>query len=137
MRSASKTYKLRLLALCLALATATVVASAQQSPATIKSSGGAAAHNWTTEQILTCTVADCWQLAGKNESTFFDIIQQLAAISAQERGITLPDSAAAGQRVGAYIKAKAKADHEALLYGIVDASVRHVGAKATATAAAK
>jgi hypothetical protein len=136
MRSASKTYKLRLLALCLALAIATVAASAQQSPATINSSG-AAAHNWTTEQILTCTVADCWQLAGKNESTFFDIVQQLAAISAQERGITLPDSAAAGQRVGAYIKAKAKADHEALLYGIVDASVRHVGAKATATAAAK
>jgi hypothetical protein len=123
--------KIRLLALCLTLATATLAATAQ-STATISRSGGdsTAAHNWTTEQILTCTVSDCWQLAGKNEATFFDIIQQLAAISAQDRGLTLPDSAAAGERVGAYIKAKAKADHGQLLYAIVDASVRRVGTKA-------
>jgi hypothetical protein len=128
------------IALSLTLAASTLAATAQQpSAATITPSADSTApHNWTTEQILTCTVADCWQLAGKNESAFFDIVQQLAAISAQQRGITLPDSAAAGQRVGAYIKAKAKADHEALLYGIVDASVRHVGDKAAAaTAAAK
>jgi hypothetical protein len=128
MHSASK---IRLLALCLTLATATIAATAQQSPATITPSGDStAAHNWNTEQILTCTVSDCWQLAGKNETTFFDIIQQLAAISAQSRGLTLPDSAAAGERVGAYIKAKAKADHGQLLYAIVDASVRKVGTKA-------
>jgi hypothetical protein len=130
MHSASK---IRLLALCLTLATATLAATAQQSPATITPSGDStAAHNWSTEQILTCTVSDCWQLAGKNEATFFDIVQQLAAISAQSRGLTLPDSAAAGERVGAYIKAKAKADHGQLLYAIVDASVRRVGTKAPA-----
>jgi hypothetical protein len=130
MHSASK---IRLLALCLTLATATIAATAQQSPATITPSGDStAAHNWNTEQILTCTVSDCWQLAGKNETTFFDIIQQLAAISAQSRGLTLPDSAAAGERVGAYIKAKAKADHGQLLYAIVDASVRKVGTTAPA-----
>jgi hypothetical protein len=136
MRLASKPSKFRLLCLTLTLATATIAATAQ-SPATINSSGSSAAHNWTTEQILTCTVADCWQLAGKNESTFFDIIQQLAAISAQQRNVTLPDDAAAGQRVGNYIKMKAKADHQALLYAIVDASVRHVGDKAAASTAAK
>jgi hypothetical protein len=129
MRSTGKTSKLRLL--CLTLATATIAATAQ-SPATINGSGSSAPHNWTTEQILTCTVSDCWQLAGKNESTFFDIVQQLAAISAQQRNVTLPDDAAAGQRVGNYIKMKAKADHDALLYAIVDASVRHVGDKAAA-----
>ena len=130
MHSASK---IRLLALCLTLATATLAATAQQSPATITPSGDStAAHNWSTEQILTCTVSDCWQLAGKNETTFFDIVQQLAAISAQSRGLTLPDSAEAGQRVGAYIKAKAKADHGQLLYAIVDASVRRVGTKTPA-----
>lgn len=128
MHSASK---IRLLALCLTLATAPLAATAQQSPATITpSADSTAAHNWTTEQILTCTVSDCWQLAGKKEATFFDIIQQLAAISARDRGLTLPDSAAAGERVGAYIKAKAKADHGQLLYAIVDASVRRVGTKA-------
>lgn len=98
------------IALGLTLAAATLTASGQQpkSPVTITPSADSTApHNWTTEQILTCTVSDCWQLAGRNETTFFDIIQQLAEISAQTRGLTLPDNAAAGQRTGEYIKAKA------------------------------
>ena len=122
------------LALGLTLAASTLaLAASAQSPATIApSADSTAAHNWTNEQILTCTVSQCWQLAGKNESTFFDIVQQLAAISAQNRKITLPDDAAAGQRVGNYIKTKAKADHDALLFSIVDASVRYVGNKQAA-----
>ena len=124
--------------LCLTLAATTLTVAAQQqpkSPATIITPAADANehHNWTTEQILTCTVADCWQLAGKNEETFFDIVQQLAAISAQTRGLTLPDDAAAGQRAGEYIKAKARADHGQLLYAIVDASIRKVGTPAAAT----
>ena len=125
--------------LCLTLAAATLSVAAQQqppkSPATIITPAGDAnePHNWTTEQILTCTVSDCWQLAGKNEETFFDIVQQLAAISAHTRGLTLPDNAAAGQRAGEYIKAKAKADHGQLLYAIVDASIRKIGTPAPAT----
>ena len=124
--------------LCLTLAAATLTATAQQqpkSPATIITPAADAnePHNWTTEQILTCTVSDCWQLAGKNEETFFDIVQQLAAISAHTRGLALPDNAAAGQRAGEYIKAKAKADHGQLLYAIVDASVRKIGTPAPAT----
>jgi hypothetical protein len=123
------------IALSLTLAAATIAASAQQpSAATITPSADSTApHNWTTEQILTCTVSDCWQLASKNESTFFDIVQQLAGISAQTRGLTLPDNAEAGKRAGEYIKAKAKADHGQLLYAIVDASVRKVGTKPTGT----
>lgn len=122
------------LALCFALTTVGLGASAQQpSAATITpSADSTAAHNWTKEQILTCTVSDCWQLAGKNEAMFFDIVQQLAEISAQTRGVTLPESAEAGRRAGAYIKAKAKADHGQLLYAIVDASVRRVGTKPAA-----
>jgi hypothetical protein len=123
------------IALSFTLVAATIAGSAQQpSPATIAPSADSTApHNWTTEQILTCTVSDCWQLAGKNESTFFDIIQQLAGISAQTRGLTLPDNAEAGRRAGEYIKAKAKTDHGQLLYAIVDASVRKVGTKPAAT----
>ena len=123
----------------IALAVASVMAIAQQpkSPVTTAPSADSAApHNWTTEQILTCTVSDCWQLAGKNEATFFDIVQQLTAISAQARGITLPEDAAAGKRAGEYIKAKAKADHGALLYAIVDGSVRWVGKKQAAASTA-
>src|ERR1700731_2347316 len=125
------------LAVCITLAAATLTATAQQqpkSPVTITPSADSAApHNWTTQQILTCTVSDCWQLAGRNETTFFDIIQQLAEISAQTRGLTLPDDAAAGQRAGEYIKAKARSDHGQLLYAIVDASIRKIGTPAPAT----
>jgi hypothetical protein len=116
--------------LSLTLATATLAANSQQpkSPVTITPSANSTTpHSWTTEQILTCTVSDCWQLAGKNEATFFDIIQQLAGISAQTRGLNLPDDAAAGKRTGEYIKAKARTDHGQLLYAIVDASIRRVG----------
>ena len=125
--------------LCLTLAAATLTATAQQqqpkSPVTIITPSGDAnePHNWTTEQILTCTVSDCWQLSGKNEETFFDIVQQLAEISAHTRGLTLPDDAAAGKRAGEFIKAKAHADHGQLLYAIVDASIRKIGTPATAT----
>jgi hypothetical protein len=124
------------IALSLTLAVATIAASAQQpkSPVTITPSADSTAqHNWTTEQILTCTVSDCWQLSGKNEATFFDIIQQLAEISAQTRGLTLPDDAAAGKRTGEYIRAKARTDHGQLLYAIVDASIRKVGTRPAAT----
>jgi hypothetical protein len=123
------------IALGITLAAATLVGNAQQpkSPVTTTPSADSTApHNWTTEQILTCTVSDCWQLAGKNEATFFDIVQQLTQISAQTRGITLPDTADAGKRAGEYIKAKAKADHGQLLYAIVDGSVRWIGKKQTA-----
>jgi hypothetical protein len=123
------------IALCLTLGVATLAATAQQqptSPVTITPSADSAApHNWTTEQILTCTVSDCWQLAGTNEATFFEIIQQLAEISAQTRGLTLPDNAEAGKRTGEYIKAKARTDHGQLLYAIVDASIRKVGKPTT------
>ena len=130
------------IALCLTLAAATLSLTAQQqpqpqskSPATIIPPAADAnePHNWTTEQILTCTVSDCWQLSGKNEETFFDIVQQLAAISAHTRGLALPDNATAGQRAGEYIKAKAKADHGQLLYAIVDASIRKIGTPPAAT----
>ena len=127
------------IALCLTLAAATLTATAQQqpkSPATIIAPPGDSnePHNWTTEQILTCTVSDCWQLSGKDEETFFDIVQELAEISAHTRGLTLPDDAATGQRAGEYIKAKARSDHGQLLYAIVDASIRKVGTPNTAAA---
>jgi hypothetical protein len=113
-------------------ATATPATSAApgQSPVSIKPEANEAAeppHTWTDQQILTCTVAQCWQLANKNEDEFFDIIQQLAAVSAKNRNISLPDSEAAGQQAGQIIKGKAKADHDQLLFAVVDDAVRKIG----------
>lgn len=108
---------------------ATPSAAPGQSPVSITPEANEApeAHPWTDQQILTCTVSQCWQLAKKSEDTFFDIVQQLAAISAQNRDLKLPESEAAGQKVGEMIKTKAKADHNQLLFAIVDDAVRNVG----------
>lgn len=106
-----------------------------QSPVNIKpqaNEGPEPAHTWTTDQILTCTVSQCWHLANKNEDEFFDIVQELAATSAKNRNITLPQTEEAGQKVGEIIKTKAKADHDQLLYAVVDDAVRQVGKSAPA-----
>ena len=89
------------------------------------------------DQIVTASVHDAWLLSGKNEEAFFDIVEQLAQISAEKRGVSLPDNAAAGKRMGEIIKEKARADHDQLLYVIVDQAVRAVGTKTTASAPAK
>jgi hypothetical protein len=86
------------------------------------------------DQIVIATVHDAWLLSGKNEDAFFDIVEQLAQFSAQKRGLILPDTAAAGRRMGMMIKTRAKADHDQLLYAIVDQAVRTLGVKATASA---
>ena len=117
------------------LATSTVLAATLAAPAfasaqqtgTIapsSASGEAASpQNWTMDQLVTSTVHQAWLLSGKNEATFFEMVQQLAALSAKNRDITLPDSAAAGQRMGATIKRLAKADTDQLLYAVVDKAV--------------
>ena len=84
------------------------------------------------DQIVTASVHDAWLLSGKNEEAFFDIVEQLAQISAEKRGISLPDNAAAGKRMGEIIKVKARADRDEILYVIVDQAVRAVGTKTAA-----
>ena len=86
------------------------------------------------EQIVPASVHDAWLLSGRNEERFFDIVEELAQLSAEKRGVTLPDDAAAGKRMGEIIKEKAKTDHDQLLYVIVDEAVRAVGTKTTASA---
>jgi hypothetical protein len=97
------------------------------SPVTITPPVTEAPHTWTTEQILTCTVTQCWELGGKTEEGYFNIIQQLAVISARNRNLTLPEDEKAGEQTGEYIKAEAHKDHGQLLFALVDAAVRKVG----------
>ena len=79
--------------------------------------------DYSTEELLTSTVHQAWLLSGKNEANFFEMVEQLANLSAKNRGITLPESEAAGQRMGEYIKRTAKADTDQLLYAVVDKAV--------------
>ena len=86
-----------------------------------------ARHNWTNDQIITATVHHAWVLSGQNEANFFEIVKELAEISAHNRNLSLPDNPVAGRRAGAYIKEQARLDHDQLLYVIVDKSVRMTG----------
>ena len=128
---------LRTIALTLAAATMFSLPSAAQTPAPsdsiVRSTTDAApTHNWTTDQIVTATVHQAWILSGKDDTNFFEIVKELAEISAKNRDLVLPDSPEAGQKAGAYIKKQARADHDQLLYAIVDKSVRMTGTKAPA-----
>jgi hypothetical protein len=105
---------------------------AAQTSQSVSDAASTAPHDWTTDQIITATVHQAWILSGKDEANFFEIVKQLAEISARNRNLVLPDDPAAGRRAGAYIKAQAKADHDQLLYAIVDKSVRMTGTKAPA-----
>ena len=92
-------------------------------------------HPWTIEQLLPLTVSEAWQMSGRNEDKFFDMVQDLAAFSAQKRNLVLPETEAAGRQAGELVKQRAKADHNQLLYAVVDHAVRTVGKPAPAAAA--
>lgn len=135
--TSSKTY-LRTLALTLALAATCALGTSTlraQVPPTQDIHTEATPHNWTTEQIVTATVHQAWLLADKDEANFFEIISELTEISAKNRNVTLPDNPEAGKKAGNYIKKQARADHDQLLYAIVDKSVRMIAAKSAATTA--
>lgn len=87
------------------------------------------AQNWTNDQLLTATVHEAWVMSGKNEATFFEMVTQLAHMSAEKRGLTLPETEAAGRRFGEMIKTTAKADTDQLLYAVVDKAVQRVGVR--------
>lgn len=97
------------------------------SAADIRPDASEGQHTWTVEQLLPLTVSEAWRMSGRNEDKFFDMVQDLAAFSAQKRNLVLPASEAAGRQAGEYIKQQAKQDHGQLLYAVVDQAVRKVG----------
>ena len=92
---------------------------------------------YTEEQLVTSTVHQAWLLSGRNEANFVEIIEQIADISSHNRGVKLPDSAAAGRKMGEYIKQRARADTDELLYAIVDKAVLNATTDAPHHAVAK
>ena len=98
-------------------------------PACQAQSAAPATPNWTLDQAVTCSVHDAWVLGGKTEQGFFAIVKAEAELAAQKRGLVLPDKETTGREFGMYIKTQAKADHDQLLYAIVDRAVRKYGVK--------
>lgn len=87
------------------------------------------------DQIVTKTVHEAWVASGRNEDKWFGMVEQLAELSAQNRGVTLPDTREAGSRFGESIKKEARKDPDQLLYAVVDRAVRRVGKAQTSTTA--
>ncbi len=102
-------------------------------PASAPANESAAPHNWTTEQIVTSSVREAWALGGKTPEGFFEIVKALTEISAQKRGVTIPENPQAGAKAGEWIKKQAKKDPDQLLYVIVDQAVQHSASQTTAT----
>lgn len=119
-----------------ALLTAAPCFAQQSAPIAPRSAASqtAATPTWSNDQLLTSTVHQAWLLSGKNEATFFEMVTQLAEISAHNRNLSLPETASAGRQVGEMIKTAAKQDTDQLLYAVVDAAVRKVGKPLPGTA---
>src|ERR1700729_2030613 len=96
-----------------------------QAPSSQASGQPAAKHPWTTEQAVTSSVREAWALGGKTDEGFFEIVQALAELSAQKRGVMPPDTEAAGAKAGNWIRKEAKRDPDQLLYVIVDHAVQY------------
>lgn len=92
---------------------------------------------YTTTELIPLTVHQAWLKSGRNEDVFFDMVTQLAELSAQDRDLELPQTVAAGRRVGEMIKLMARKDTDQLLYAVVDAAVRKVGKPIPPVAATK
>lgn len=86
-----------------------------------------AAH--VNRELLTSTVHEAWVASGRNEDKFFDMVKQCAEMSSQKRGVTLPDTEAAGRKMGMLIKTMARRDPDQLLYAVVDAAVKQTAAQ--------
>jgi hypothetical protein len=84
---------------------------------------------WPLDQLITSSVHDAWVLSGRNEEKFFGMVSELAQISAQKRGLTLPNTEDAGKRFGELVKSLSKGNHDQLLYVVVDQAVQKVGTK--------
>ena len=90
-------------------------------------------QHWPMDQLVTLSVREAWRLGGKTEEGFFAIVKELAELSAQKRGITLPDDKDAGAKAGEWIKKEAKSDPDQLLYVVVDKAVQYSARVGTAT----
>ena len=84
---------------------------------------------WPPDQLITSSVHDAWVLSGRIDEKFFQMVSELAQISAQKRGLTLPNTEEAGRKFGDLVKSLSKGNHDQLLYVVVDEAVQKVGTK--------
>jgi hypothetical protein len=117
----------------LPIASLTAVAQSNGSQSTDQSTSQGPSNLPPIDKLVTATCRQAWHMGGKTQEGFFAIVQQLTELSAQNRGVTLPNDKAAGERAGQWIRTQALKDPDQLLYAIVDQAVQHSIAKGRAT----
>lgn len=117
-------------ALALAPGLCSAQARTNSGPAPSVTAANSNAAGAASQQLMSSTVHEAWVNSGRNEDKFFDMVKQLAEVSARKRGVTLPDTEAAGRKMGMLIKASARRDPDQLLYAVVDAAVQQTGTAA-------
>jgi len=110
--------------MALAGALVTVPVRAQATPAAPVTTQDAG-RDISNSDLVTMTVHEAWLASGRNEDRFFDMVKRLAEMSAQKRGVSLPETEAAGSKAGDWIKKQARKDPDQLLYAVVDSAVKH------------
>lgn len=103
----------------------------QNRPAPSVTAANSADSGRVNRELLTSTVHEAWVSSGRNEDKFFDMVKQCAEMSAQKRGVTLPDNEATGRKMGMLIKTNARRDPDQLLYAVVDAAVKQAAVAPT------
>lgn len=83
----------------------------------------APAAAWTLDVAVLNSAAQAWDLAGKNDQVYTDMVRQMAALAAANRGLSLPNQKELGEMVGQIVARDVKTDPDKLLYAIVDHAV--------------
>ena len=99
--------------------------TAQSAPDAAQINADAQTPSVPLDKLVTATCRQAWQMGGRTQEGFYAIVKELAALSAQNRGVTLPDSKTAGARAGTWIRTQALKDPDQLLYAVVDQAVQH------------
>ena len=128
--------KFRGLLLAASLSLSPVMLTAQNANGNVQSVTAANSMGGVTvnPQSLTLTVHEAWVQSARNEDKFFDMVKQFAQMSAEKRGVTLPNTEAAGVKMGTLIKTSARRDPDQLLYAVVDSAVRQTSKTSIASA---
>jgi hypothetical protein len=83
------------------------------------------------EKVLPLTCLQAWVESGKSYPHLMATVKTLARVSLANRDLTFPNSRDAGLDAGRGIAEDCKADHNALLFAIVDKHVRRVAETAS------
>ncbi len=123
----NRKYAAGLLGLAMVLGSASMFSGSRSGTAVAQTAGAGAsaaqAGSLPIDRLVVLTCRQAWQMGGRNEDGFFAIVKQLAELSAQNRGVTLPDDKDAGARAGQWIRTQALKDPDQLLYAVVDHAV--------------